>query len=102
MPGRFRFRMRNLRIAPRCFAIALILLIVLPFTAPFASCDFSSLIGESAAQGSSLDVKTMKEETTTPFVASTVIDLALGTIVRGAALTSYADVRSLPLAVLRV
>ena len=102
MSRRFRFRMRDVRIAPRFFAAALILLIVLPFTAPFASCDFSILTGETAAQGSSFDVKTVKEDTTTPFVASIVIDFALGTIVRGAALASCADVRSLPLTVLRV
>src|SRR5262245_690551 len=102
MEGRFRFRTRQLRIAPRFFAAVLMLLIVLPFTAPFASCDFASLIGESAVQGGVFDAKTIKEETTAGFIESTSFDLTFDTIVCNVAIAFHTDIRPIPLSVLRV
>src|SRR5262245_61463095 len=102
MSNRFRLRSRHVRVAPRFFAAVLMLLIVLPFTAPFASCDFASLIGENAAQAGSTDVKTMKEETTPAFVATAVVDLVHGTTVCSVTIAAASDIRPLPLDVLRV
>lgn len=95
-------RMGRFRIAPRFFAILLLLLIVSPFTAPFASIDFASLMGENAAPSGVFDAKTMKEESTAGFMASTAIDLTFLALVCTETIAFFADIRPLPLSVLRV
>src|SRR5262245_23584088 len=102
MDSRSRFRTCQLRVAPRFFAAVLMLLIVLPFTSPFASCDVASLTGESAAPAGTFDAKPLKEEATAGIVAAAPDDLAIGRPVCTVPLARDADLRPVPLTVLRV